>query len=116
MKALFDFIDRTRRSTCPTCRYSGPGMKTVLPNSAWAKVDFRLVPDQDPHQVFAQLQGFLDTIGCGDFQVTLPAAEHPGPPHPGVSHPAANIHAPNESIFVDDYIRTIKGIGLLMAE
>src|SRR5690348_9530834 len=71
MKALFDFIDRTRRSTCPTCRYSGPGMKTVLPNSAWAKVDFRLVPDQDPHQVFAQLQGFLDTIGCGDFQVTL---------------------------------------------
>jgi hypothetical protein len=33
-----------------------------------------------------------------------------------VSHPAANIHAPNENIFVDDYIRTIKGIGLLMAE
>ena len=28
----------------------------------------------------------------------------------------SNIHAPNENIFVDDYIQTIKGIGLLMAE
>jgi acetylornithine deacetylase/succinyl-diaminopimelate desuccinylase-like protein len=35
---------------------------------------------------------------------------------PGVGHPVANIHAPNEKIFVEDAIQTIKGIGLLMAE
>jgi acetylornithine deacetylase/succinyl-diaminopimelate desuccinylase-like protein len=42
----------------PTCEvngllsgYTGEGAKTVLPASASAKVSFRLVPDQDPHEV-----------------------------------------------------------------
>src|SRR5690606_7868186 len=32
--------------------YTGEGMKTVLPHEARAKIDFRLVPDQDPHELF----------------------------------------------------------------
>jgi len=153
--------------TCTICGvgggYGGLGVKTVLPNAAWAKVDFRLVPDQDPDDVFRKFRTFLTNEGCGDFEVTLLAAEHPartpvddrlvqasvnvartlygsepilyplvpgsGPMYalcqkwgipscaaPGVSHPGANIHAPNENIFIDDYVQTIKGIGLLMAE
>lgn len=35
--------------------YTGPGSKTVIPAEAFAKVSFRLVPDQDPDAV---LQGF----------------------------------------------------------
>lgn len=42
----------------PTCTvagffsgYTGPGSKTVLPRRATAKVDFRMVPDQDPHEI-----------------------------------------------------------------
>jgi acetylornithine deacetylase/succinyl-diaminopimelate desuccinylase-like protein len=32
--------------------YTGEGMKTIIPSRAVAKIDFRLVPDQDPEEVF----------------------------------------------------------------
>lgn len=35
--------------------YGGPGSKTVIPSAATAKLDLRLVPDQDPDAVFAAL-------------------------------------------------------------
>jgi acetylornithine deacetylase/succinyl-diaminopimelate desuccinylase-like protein len=31
--------------------YQGPGAKAAIPTGAVAKLDFRLVPDQDPHQI-----------------------------------------------------------------
>ena len=35
--------------------YGGPGMKTIVPHEATGKVDFRLVPDQDPDRVFERV-------------------------------------------------------------
>ncbi len=39
--------------------FTGTGSKTVLPAQAMAKVSTRLVPDQDPEDVYAQLMEFL---------------------------------------------------------
>ena len=39
--------------------FTGSGSKTVLPAQAMAKVSTRLVPDQDPEDVYAQLMEFL---------------------------------------------------------
>lgn len=39
--------------------FTGTGSKTVLPASAMAKISCRLVPDQDPDVVYAQLLDFL---------------------------------------------------------
>jgi acetylornithine deacetylase/succinyl-diaminopimelate desuccinylase-like protein len=39
--------------------YAGAGSKTVIAAEASAKVSFRLVPDQDPAEVFAQFQRFV---------------------------------------------------------
>jgi acetylornithine deacetylase/succinyl-diaminopimelate desuccinylase-like protein len=39
--------------------YHGPGVKTVVPSSAEAKISMRLVPDQDPEHVFTLVQGFI---------------------------------------------------------
>jgi len=39
--------------------YTGPGSKTVIAAEASAKVSFRLVPDQDPAEVFAAFQRFV---------------------------------------------------------
>ena len=57
--------------------YTGEGLKTVLPHKAKAKMDFRLVPDQDPHELFQRLRTHLDDQGYDDVKVTLLAAEHP---------------------------------------
>ncbi|MCJ7566173.1 MAG: M20/M25/M40 family metallo-hydrolase [Anaerolineales bacterium] len=67
--------------TCTVCGltsgYQGPGSKTVLPALASAKVDFRLVPDQDPEEVVLQLQNHLDSEGFHDVEVTYLAGENP---------------------------------------
>jgi acetylornithine deacetylase/succinyl-diaminopimelate desuccinylase-like protein len=53
----------------PTCEvngllsgYTGEGAKTVLPRAAMAKVSFRLVPDQDPDAVIAQLRAHVAAV------------------------------------------------------
>jgi hypothetical protein len=58
--------------------YGGPGMKTVLPATAMAKLDIRLVPDQDPHEIVGLLRAHLDRHGFGAVEATL--AERPEHP------------------------------------
>jgi len=40
--------------------FTGEGSKTVLPAKAMAKISMRLVPEQDPQQVYEQLKGYLE--------------------------------------------------------
>ncbi|MBI3361456.1 MAG: peptidase dimerization domain-containing protein, partial [Chloroflexi bacterium] len=67
--------------TCTICGltsgYQGPGSKTVLPARASAKVDFRLVPNQDPQNIFEKLRAHLDREGFSDVQATLLGGEKP---------------------------------------
>lgn len=59
--------------TCTICGlnsgYQGVGAKTVLPANAWAKIDFRLVPDQTPEEIVAKLRAHLDEQGFEDIEV-----------------------------------------------
>ena len=67
--------------TCTICGltagYQGPGSKTVLPAVASAKVDFRLIPDQDPDKILAALRQHLDAEGFADVEITLLGANRP---------------------------------------
>jgi len=147
----------------PTCNIAGlssgftvPGSsKTVLPKEAMAKVDMRLVPDQDPGDIVVKLRRHLDGHGFADVTTTTFSMEHPvrspsdtrvtraalnaaeavfdkppakspfmiatGPMYPiahtlgiptvspgGVCRPSSNIHAPNENVRVDDFLKTIE--------
>ncbi len=147
----------------PTCTisgivsgYTGAGSKTVLPSQAMAKVDMRLVPDQDPHEIFALLRRHLDAQGFADIEATLLGPERPartplgapiarivvdtyrelhgqepvvvptsagsGPWYQlctrfgidactaGVGHARSQAHAPNENIYVADFVMGIKHI------
>ncbi len=140
--------------------YEGEGAKTVLPSRAMAKVDFRLVPDQDPHDIMAKLRRHLNARGFGDITIREFGAEHPartpikapfvqvmreavreaygaeplivptmagtGPLYPfietlglptadcGVGYPDARIHAPDENIRIEDFVRGTKAVAALV--
>lgn len=60
----------------PTCNiqgietgYQGPGTKTVIPCKASVKLDFRLVPDQNPEEIVDLLRKYLDAEGFEDVQI-----------------------------------------------
>jgi acetylornithine deacetylase/succinyl-diaminopimelate desuccinylase-like protein len=60
-----------------TSGYEGEGPKTVLPARAMAKMDFRLVPEQDPDGLFEMLRRHLDTNGFGDITLRYLSGERP---------------------------------------
>lgn len=60
----------------PTCTingylsgYTGKGSKTVLPHEAGAKLDFRLVPNQEPTEILQKLIRHLEKKSFGDIEV-----------------------------------------------
>jgi acetylornithine deacetylase/succinyl-diaminopimelate desuccinylase-like protein len=75
--------------TCSICGLSagweGPGSKTVIGKDAMAKVDFRLVPDQDAEEIHALLRRHLDKHGFAD--VAIQRLEGYGPSRTPITHP-----------------------------
>ena len=55
--------------------YSGPGTKTVLPMEIHVKMDFRLVPEQDPQELLSNIRKYLDDNGFADVEVKLESME-----------------------------------------
>jgi acetylornithine deacetylase/succinyl-diaminopimelate desuccinylase-like protein len=150
--------------TCTICGltsgYQGPGSKTVLPARASAKVDFRLVPNQTPEEVFRLLQAHLVDQGFNDVHAEYLGGESPDrtdPDHPfvklvveaagqvynrqvqvspsiggsgpnhvftqylhlpivsaGVGYPGAQIHAPNENLRLDLYLKGARQIARVL--
>lgn len=87
---------RLRHLFEPTCNidglssgYQGPGTKTVLPARATAKLDFRLVPDQEPEDVLEKLRRHLREKGYGDVEVRCLSAERPA--RTPIDHPFVSL-------------------------
>ncbi|HUZ03109.1 MAG TPA: M20/M25/M40 family metallo-hydrolase [Thermomicrobiaceae bacterium] len=152
----------------PTCTvagigggYQGPGSKTVLPAEAMAKVDFRIVPRQEPDDLMAKLRQHLADQGFSDVEVIQhggsraarvspddpfvrlvadagqevygqPAVIYPtsggsGPMDPfvrfldvpianvGIGYPDGLVHAPNEHIRIDDFVKGVKQTARVLA-
>ena len=55
--------------------YQGPGMKTVVPSEAHAKITCRLVPDQDPDEVVTQVTRHLERHAPPGTTVTIQTAD-----------------------------------------
>jgi acetylornithine deacetylase/succinyl-diaminopimelate desuccinylase-like protein len=81
--------------TRPTCEvtgitsgYGGPGIKTIVPATANAKVTFRLVADQDPQKVAAAFERWVaDEVPVG-VEWTLGPEGGVAPSLTPVDHPA----------------------------
>ncbi|WP_404455342.1 M20/M25/M40 family metallo-hydrolase [Virgibacillus necropolis] len=152
--------------TCTICGidsgYTDVGSKTVLPSIAKVKLDFRLVPDQEPEEILQLLRNHLNQQGYEDIEIDFlngiqPFKTDPGDPlaetvlnnvqkvydkppkvlvnlagsspmyklckkdnipavQIGVANDQSNYHAPNENIFVKDYMDGIKMTATVMHE
>jgi acetylornithine deacetylase/succinyl-diaminopimelate desuccinylase-like protein len=51
--------------------FTGEGSKTVLPSKAMAKISCRLVPDQDPEEVYQQMLKYLEANAPDTIQYEL---------------------------------------------
>ncbi len=69
--------------------YQGPGSKTVVPGEAMAKLDIRLVPDQEPDDILDKLRRHLIASGFDDIEVESDEGEFPA--RSDVSHPFVEI-------------------------
>jgi acetylornithine deacetylase/succinyl-diaminopimelate desuccinylase-like protein len=81
------------------CGYTGPGPKTIIPQSAAVKMDMRLVPHQEPDRILQLLRAHLDQHGFSDILVeTLNAMK---PSRTPLDHPYVPL--------VIDAVRTATG-------
>ena len=150
--------------TCTICGitsgYQGGGSKTVQPARATAKVDFRLVPDQEPEEILGKLRAHLDAEGFADVAIAFLGGEPSGRTDPddpflelvaeaarpvygvpmaivpmtggsgpnyviirelgvpvataGLAHPDTRIHAPDENLRIDLYLKHAKHVARLL--
>lgn len=57
--------------------YTGPGSKTIVPNEARAKMDFRLPPHLDPQAAMQKLRAHLDKHGFSHIEIKFEASAEP---------------------------------------
>lgn len=86
--------------TCTICGltsgYQLEGAKTVLPAYASAKVDFRLVPDQTPEDIFAKLRAHLDAEDFEDVETVFIGGENPAKTSPDNAFVKVSVDAARE--------------------
>jgi acetylornithine deacetylase/succinyl-diaminopimelate desuccinylase-like protein len=170
LKGLTDGVElRVAEVFQPTCTicgltsgYQGPGTKTILPARASAKIDFRLVPDQNPKEILTLLRKHLDRNGFMDIHIDDLGTDMPArtdPDHPfinlvaesarepfgapmeivpmtggsgpnyifiealklpiataGFGYPGAQMHAPNENIRLDLYLKGAKHMARILSK
>jgi acetylornithine deacetylase/succinyl-diaminopimelate desuccinylase-like protein len=63
------FLTPTANIAGMTSGYQGAGFKTVLPAEASIKMDFRLVPEMRPRDIFDKLRRHLDRHGFSDVEL-----------------------------------------------
>jgi acetylornithine deacetylase/succinyl-diaminopimelate desuccinylase-like protein len=51
--------------------WTGPGPKTIVPAKAGVKLSSRLVGNQDPHKIFAQIKSYIETIAPPTVKVDV---------------------------------------------
>lgn len=99
--------------TCNICGlesgYQGKGGKTITPAEAHAKVDFRLVPNQDPADIMRKLRTHLDKHGFTDVEIKMTGGYPPGRVNP--AHPFVEVtrQAAADVYGVEPYIQPIIG-------
>lgn len=87
--------------------YAGEGFKTVLPARAIAKISCRLVPDQDPKEIFELVKARIAELTPPTVNVEFKMLDYGHPAITPIDHPATQAavraygaHFPNQPLYV----------------
>ena len=69
--------------------YTGSGAKTITPSLATVKLDFRLVPDQDPIKILDDLRTHLNEHGFSDIKLNVFSSVQPA--RTPINHPFVSV-------------------------
>ncbi|HKL28792.1 MAG TPA: M20/M25/M40 family metallo-hydrolase [Natrialbaceae archaeon] len=70
-----------------TSGYGGEGAKTIIPSTAQVKMDMRLVPDQDPDDVFEKFRSHVRTHASGTVDLDVQYMDSMDPQRTPLDHP-----------------------------
>jgi acetylornithine deacetylase/succinyl-diaminopimelate desuccinylase-like protein len=73
--------------------YTGEGAKMIVPAEAHAKISCRLVPNQDPTQVFERIRAYVGAVAPPGIEVTIRAVTAGLPSSTPIDHPATRAAA-----------------------
>jgi acetylornithine deacetylase/succinyl-diaminopimelate desuccinylase-like protein len=142
--------------------YIGRGSKTIIPSTAGAKIDIRLVPNQNPNKILEKFKQYVKSLGIENFEVILhgmypagytkpnenivtasvkaaekiyktkpqliPLSSGSGPFYyianyigtpltgAGIGYYDSRVHAPNENIRIEDFIKGVKHVILTIID
>jgi acetylornithine deacetylase/succinyl-diaminopimelate desuccinylase-like protein len=107
-----------RHLTEPSCNvsgllggYTGPGVKTIVASEARAKVDFRLVPNQRPMDIYEKVRRHLDKHGFSDIEMT-PAAFASEPSLPPIDSDIVKaIQKASREFYHQEAVMKVRGTG-----
>ena len=107
-----------RHLTEPSCNvnglsggYAGEGVKTSVPCEASGKMDFRLVPNQKPMDIYRKVRRHLDKNGFSDVEMSPPAfASEPSQP-PLDSDIVKTIQKASRQFYREEAVLKTRGTG-----
>jgi acetylornithine deacetylase/succinyl-diaminopimelate desuccinylase-like protein len=107
-----------RHLTEPSCNvsgllggYTGEGVKTSVPSEASGKMDFRLVPNQNPTDIYQKVRRHLDKCGFSDIEMSPPAfASEPSQP-PVDSAIVKTIQRASREFYREEAVLKVRGTG-----
>jgi acetylornithine deacetylase/succinyl-diaminopimelate desuccinylase-like protein len=91
--------------------YMGKGMKTVIPSEARARMDLRLVPNQNPMEIYEKIQRHLDKYGFSDVEMSQPFATSEPCRPPADSEIVKAIQKASMEFYRKEAVIKVQGIG-----
>ncbi|MDM7274872.1 MAG: M20/M25/M40 family metallo-hydrolase [Thermoprotei archaeon] len=84
--------------------YTGKGSKTIVPSTASAKLDIRLVPGQDPNKILEKLLEHLKANNFEDMEIHVESMYRAGYTKPGAAIVKASTEAAKEAYNKEPHI------------
>jgi acetylornithine deacetylase/succinyl-diaminopimelate desuccinylase-like protein len=95
--------------------FSGEGVKSIIPSRATAKLSMRLVPDQDPEEIFRSLDRQIKRLRTGGVRISVTKLAEARPVTLEANHKAAGVARTAFQQAFDQDVKLVRSGGTIPA-